>query len=186
MSLINKEVAAFSAKAYKNGQIIDVTKDDLLGKWSVFCFYPADFSNVCPSELVDLAEHQEDFAKIGCEIYTISTDTHHVHKAWRESTPELKDVRYAMIADPSHVLSKEFEVLDEALGIAVRGSFVINKEAKILAYEVNATSIARDASELLRRVQAAQFVEKNGQACLAKWRPDEPTLKPIFDLKKRG
>ncbi|MGN1388082.1 MAG: redoxin domain-containing protein, partial [Bulleidia sp.] len=84
MSLINKEVSPFSVQAYADETFKTVTKDDLLGKWSVFFFYPADFTFVCPTELEDLQNNYESFKKIGCEIYSVSCDTHFVHKAWRD------------------------------------------------------------------------------------------------------
>lgn len=183
MSLINKEVADFKAKAFKDGQIIDVVRKDLLGKWSVFVFYPADFTFVCPTELGDLADKYAEFQKIGCEIYSVSTDTEFTHKAWHDTSDTIKKIKYPMLADPTHALSKDFEVLIEDAGLALRGTFIISPEGRIVAYEVNQNSIGRNADELLRKVQAAQFVEKHGdQVCPAKWQPGGETLKPSLDL----
>lgn len=183
MSLINKEVADFKAKAFQNGKIIDVTKKDLMGKWSVFVFYPADFSFVCPTELADLSDKYDEFQKSGCEIYSVSTDTEFTHKAWHDTSDTIKKIKYPMIADPTHALSKDFEVIIEEQGLALRGTFIIDPTGKIVAYEVNQNSIGRNADELLRKVQAAQFVEKYGdQVCPAKWQPGAETLKPSLDL----
>ncbi len=183
MSLIGKEVNDFNAMAFVNGEFKSITKADLLGKWSVFVFYPADFTFVCPTELGDLADNYDEFKKIGCEVYSISTDTHFVHKAWHDASETIKKIKFPMLADPTGKISKDFDVYIEESGLALRGSFVINPEGKIIAYEVNDTSIGREAAELLRKVQAAQFVAEHGdQVCPAKWRPGEKTLKPSLDL----
>ncbi|MDR0350706.1 MAG: peroxiredoxin [Coriobacteriales bacterium] len=183
MSLIGKEISDFKAQAFVDGEFKEITKADLLGKWSVFVFYPADFTFVCPTELGDLADHYEDFKAIGTEIYSISTDTHFVHKAWHDASDTIKRIKYTMIGDPTTALARDFDVLIEDAGQALRGSFVINPEGKIVSYEVNDTSIGREASELLRKVQAAQFVAEHGdQVCPAKWRPGGATLKPSLDL----
>ncbi|MGI6498349.1 MAG: alkyl hydroperoxide reductase subunit C [Oscillospiraceae bacterium] len=183
MSLIGKEVNDFKVQAFQNGSFKEVTKADLLGKWSVFVFYPADFTFVCPTELGDLADQYEEFKKTGTEIYSISTDSHFVHKAWHDASDSIKKIQYPMLADPTGALSKEFGVYIEEEGMALRGSFVINPEGKIVAYEVNSNNIGREASELLRKVQAAQFVAEHGDlVCPAKWRPGAETLKPGLDL----
>lgn len=183
MSLIGKEVTDFKVQAFAEDSFREVTKADLLGKWSVFVFYPADFTFVCPTELGDLADLYGQFEEIGCEIYSVSTDSHFVHKAWHDASDTIKRIRYPMLADPTAKLAKDFEVYIEDEGMALRGSFVINPEAKIVAYEVNTNSIGREAAELLRKVQAAQFVAENGdQVCPARWRPGAKTLKPGLDL----
>lgn len=183
MSLNGKQVTDFSVKAYQNSEFIDVTQEDLKGKWSVLFFYPADFTFVCPTELADLQDKYEDFKKINCEIYSVSCDTHFVHKAWHESSDRIGKVEYPMIGDPTGVLSKDLDVYIEAAGQTERGTFVINPEGKVVLYEVSAGNIGRNADELFRKVQAAQFVYEHGdEVCPAKWHPGEETLKPSFDL----
>ena len=183
MSMINKEVSDFKVQAFHDNAFKTVTKADILGKWSVFFFYPADFTFVCPTELEDLADKYLDFKEIGCEIYSVSTDTHFVHKAWQDASPRIKKIQYPMLADPTHALSKDFEVLIEADGLAERGTFVVNPEGKIAAYEVSAGNVGRNADELFRKVQALQFVAAHGdEVCPAKWQPGAATLKPNLDL----
>lgn len=183
MSLINKEVADFSVQAYHNGKFTTVTRADVLGKWSVFFFYPADFTFVCPTELEDLANKYEEFKALGCEIYSVSTDTHFVHKAWHDASERIKKLNYPMLADPTHVLSKDFEVYIEENGLAERGSFVVNPQGRIVSYEVSAGNVGRNAEELLRKVKALQFVAAHGdQVCPANWQPGAETLKPSLDL----
>ncbi len=183
MSLINKEVADFTAQVYHKGEFKTVSKADLLGKWSVFFFYPADFTFVCPTELEDLQNKYADFKAAGVEIYSVSTDTHFVHKAWHDASERIKKLEYPMIADPTHVISKDFEVYIEENGLAERGSFIINPEGKIVAYEVTAGNVGRNAEELFRKLQACQFVHEHGdEVCPAKWTPGAKTLKPSLDL----
>ncbi len=183
MSLINTEVKPFAATAYKNGQFIDVTEADLKGKWSVFFFYPADFTFVCPTELGDLADNYAEFKKLGVEIYAVSTDTHFTHKAWHDTSEEIKKIEYPMVGDPTWTLAKNFEVLIEEAGLADRGTFVVDPEGKIQLVEITAGGIGRDAQELLRKIKAAQYVHNNpGQVCPAKWKEGDATLAPSIDL----
>jgi alkyl hydroperoxide reductase subunit AhpC len=101
MSLINSEVKPFKATAYHNGKFVPVSNEDLKGKWSVFVFYPADFTFVCPTELGDLADNYAEFKKLGVEIYGVSTDTHFTHKAWHDTSDTIKKVQYPLIGDPT-------------------------------------------------------------------------------------
>lgn len=183
MSLIGKKLEEFKAQAYHNGDFVEVTNESVKGKWSVFFFYPADFTFVCPTELGDLADNYDKFKAIDCEIYSVSTDTHFVHKAWHDTSETIKKIQYPMIADPTTKISQMFDVLIPEEGLALRGSFVVNPEGEIVAYEVHQLGIGRDADELLRKVQAAQFVAKHGgEVCPAKWQPGSETLKPSLDL----
>ena len=183
MSLINTEVKAFNATAYKDGQFIEVSEKDMFGKWSVVFFYPADFTFVCPTELGDLADNYAEFQSMGVEIYSVSTDTHFTHKAWHDSSDEIKKIQYTMIGDPTWTLTKNFDVLIEADGMADRGTFVIDPEGKIQIVEINAGGIGRDAAELLRKVKAAQYGYAHpGEVCPAKWKEGDATLAPSIDL----
>ena len=183
MSMIHKEISDFRTYAYHENDFKFVSKEDILGKWSVFFFYPADFTFVCPTELEDLADKYEQFRTIGCEVYSVSTDTHFVHKAWHDASERIKKINYPMLADPTHSISKDFQVLIEADGLAERGTFIINPDGKIVGYEVTAGNVGRNAEELLRKVQACQFVHAHGdQVCPANWKPGAETLKPSLDL----
>jgi peroxiredoxin (alkyl hydroperoxide reductase subunit C) len=183
MSLINTEVKPFKAQAFKSGKFIEVTEADLKGKWSVVFFYPADFTFVCPTELEDLADNYAEFKKMGVEIYSVSTDTHFSHKAWHDTSDAIKKIEYTMIGDPTHAISRNFDVLIEDAGMADRGTFVIDPEGKIQIVEINAGGIGRDASELLRKVKAAQYVAAHpNEVCPAKWKEGDKTLAPSLDL----
>ena len=183
MSLINTEVKTFATNAYHNGKFVPVTSDDLKGKWSVVFFYPADFTFVCPTELGDLADNYAEFQKLGVEIYSVSTDTHFTHKAWHDTSDTIKKIQYPMLADPTGVISRNFDVMIEEEGLALRGTFVINPEGQIKLCEIHDNGIGRDAKELLRKVQAAQYVANHpGEVCPAKWKEGEATLAPSLDL----
>lgn len=183
MSMINKEVSDFSLQAYHDNAFKKISRKDILGHWSVFFFYPADFSFVCPTELEDLADHYGAFEQIGCEIYSASTDSHFVHLAWHDESKAIGKILYPMLADPSGALARDFDVWDEVSGMAQRGTFIVNPEGRIVAYEVTSDGVGRNAAELLRRVQASQFVaEHDGEVCPAKWQPGEATLQPGIDL----
>jgi peroxiredoxin len=182
-SLINTEIKPFKASAFHAGKFIDVTEATLKGKWSVVFFYPADFTFVCPTELGDLADNYAEFQKLGVEIYSVSTDTHFTHKAWHDSSETIGKIAYPMVGDPTGAISRNFGVMIEEAGLAERGTFVIDPEGKIQIVEINAGGIGRDASELLRKVKAAQYVASHpGEVCPAKWKEGEATLAPSLDL----
>jgi peroxiredoxin (alkyl hydroperoxide reductase subunit C) len=183
MSLIGTEIKAFTAQAFKDGKFVTVSDADLRGKWSVVFFYPADFTFVCPTELEDLADNYAAFQKLGVEIYSVSTDTHFAHKAWHDTSDAVRKIKYVMVGDPTGQISRNFDVLIEDAGLADRGTFVIDPDGKIQIVEINAGGIGRDASELLRKVKAAQYVASHpGEVCPAKWEEGAKTLTPSLDL----
>lgn len=182
-NLIGHQISDFTAQAYHQGEFKEITAQSVKGHWSIFFFYPADFTFVCPTELGDLADHYEEFKQANCEVYSVSTDTHFTHKAWADASETIGKIKFPMVGDPTATLSKEFGVLIEEEGLALRGSFIVNPEGKIVAYEVHDLGIGRNAEELLRKLQAAQFVAEHGdQVCPANWKPGEDTLTPSLDL----
>ena len=183
MPLINSKIKPFKATAYHNGKFVPVSDQDLLGKWSIVFFYPADFTFVCPTELGDLADVYPEFQKMGVECYSVSTDTHFTHKAWHDASDTIKKIKYPMLGDPTGIISRNFDVMIEEEGLALRGTFVINPEGEIKVAEIHDLGIGRDAKELLRKVQAAQYIAAHpGEVCPAKWTPGEATLAPSLDL----
>jgi len=183
MPLVGSKVLPFQASAYQKGEFLNVSDADFIGKWSVVCFYPADFTFVCPTELEDLQNHYAELKKLGVEVYSVSTDTHFVHKAWHDSSPAIGKVEYIMIGDPSHTISRNFQVLDEESGLAQRATFIIDPDGVIQAVEINADGIGRDASTLITKIKAAQYVRNHpGEVCPAKWQEGAETLKPSLDL----
>ncbi|TAL90392.1 MAG: peroxiredoxin [Candidimonas sp.] len=183
MSLINTKIKPFKATAFHNGKFVEVSDTSVAGKWAVFVFYPADFTFVCPTELEDLADHYAEFQKLGVQVYSVSTDTHFAHKAWHDTSEAIKKVTYPMIGDPTQELTKNFDVLIEEEGLALRGTFVVNPEGEIKVLEIHDNGIGRDASELLRKVKAAQYIAAHpGEVCPAKWEEGAKTLTPSLDL----
>lgn len=185
MSLIGKKIEEFEAQAYdpKNEQFVGVSDKDLMGKWSVVMFYPADFTFVCPTELEDMQEQYETLKGLDVEVYSVSTDTHFVHKAWHDHSEAIKKIEYKMIGDPSQKISRQFDVLDETAGMAQRGTFVIDPDGIVQACEINADGIGRDASSIIDKIRAAQYIRTNpGEVCPAKWKKSGETLTPGLDL----
>ncbi|WP_025729996.1 alkyl hydroperoxide reductase subunit C [Atopobacter phocae] len=183
MSLIGQEIQFFNGDAYHKEEFVTVSTDDLKGHWSVVCFYPADFSFVCPTELEDLQNQYETLKGLGVEVYSVSTDTHFVHKAWHDHSEAISSIEYIMVGDPSQAISREFDVLNEETGLANRGTFIIDPDGVVQAVEITADGIGRDASQLIDKVKAAQYVRKNpGEVCPAKWKESGKTLTPGLDL----
>ena len=182
-TLINTKITDFKVQAYHNNAFKTVTNADLKGKWSIFFFYPADFTFVCPTELGDMADLYPEFQKLGVEVYSVSTDTHFTHKAWHDASDTIKKIAYPMIGDPTGAITRGFDVMIEEEGLALRGTFVVNPEGEIKVAEIHDLGIGRDASELLRKVKAAQYVASHpGEVCPAKWKEGEATLAPSLDL----
>jgi peroxiredoxin (alkyl hydroperoxide reductase subunit C) len=183
MPIINTQVKPFKATAFHNGEFVDLSEANLKGKWSVVVFYPADFTFVCPTELGDLADNYAEFQKLGVEIYGVSTDSHFAHKAWHDTSDTISKITYPLVGDPTAALARNFDVLIEEEGMALRGTFVINPEGQIKLCEIHDNGIGRDAKELLRKVQAAQYIAAHpGEVCPAKWTPGAETLAPSLDL----
>ncbi|EFZ36749.1 peroxiredoxin [Hoylesella oralis ATCC 33269] len=182
-SIINAQVPEFKVQAFQNGNFKTVSNEDIKGKWAIFFFYPADFTFVCPTELEDLQDKYEELKSMGVEVFSVSCDTHFVHKAWHDTSERIKKLQYTMLADPLAVLSRGFGVYKEDEGLSYRGTFLVNPEGQIKVAEVQDNSIGRNAEELLRKVAAAQFVASHeGEVCPAKWKQGKETLKPSIDL----
>jgi len=183
MTMINTQIPAFKVQAYHNNEFNIVTDTDLKGKWSIFFFYPADFTFVCPTELGDMADKYAEFQNLGVEVYAVSTDTHFTHKAWHDTSETIKKIKFPMLADPTGRLTRAFGVHIEDEGLAYRGTFVVNPEGVIKIVEIHDNGIGRNSDELLRKVQAAQFVQNHkGEVCPAKWKPGSDTIKPGLNL----
>jgi peroxiredoxin (alkyl hydroperoxide reductase subunit C) len=183
MALVNTKIKPFNASAFKKGEFIEVSDKDIEGKWSVFFFYPADFTFVCPTELGDVADHYEELQARGVEVYSVSTDTHFTHKAWHDSSETIGKIEYTMIGDPTGAITRNFEVMREDAGLADRGTFIVDPDGIIQAMEVTAEGIGRDAEDLVRKIKAAQYVAAHpGEVCPAAWKEGEATLAPSLDL----
>ena len=183
MSLVGQKISEFITDAYRFPEFTTVSEADFLGKWNVLCFYPADFSFVCPTELEDLQEQLEALQALGVEVYSCSTDTHFVHAAWHQESPAIGKITYTMLADPTWKIARAFDVLDEAAGLAQRGTFIIDPEGVVQAAEITADGIGRDASQLVDKVKAAQYLRNHpGEVCPAKWKQGAEALKVGVEL----
>ncbi len=183
MSLINTQVQPFKTKAFHNGQFIDVSEADFKGKWSVVIFMPAAFTFNCPTEVEDAAEHYAEFQKAGAEVYVVTTDTHFSHKVWHETSPAVGKAKFPLVGDPTHTLTRAFDVHIDADGLAYRGTFIINPEGMIKTLEIHSNEIARDVTETLRKLKAAQYTASHpGEVCPAKWKEGAKTIAPSLEL----
>ncbi|AKC86061.1 alkyl hydroperoxide reductase subunit C [Pseudoxanthomonas suwonensis] len=183
MSLINTTVKPFKATAFQNGEFIEVTDASLKGKWSVVIFMPAAFTFNCPTEVEDAANNYAEFQQAGAEVYIVTTDTHFSHKVWHETSPAVGKAQFPLVGDPTHQLTRAFGVHIDEEGLALRGTFIINPEGVVKTLEIHDNAIARDVSETLRKLKAAQFVAANpGQVCPAKWKEGAQTIAPSLDL----
>ncbi len=169
--------------AFHNGEEVNIDLDSYDKAWKIFFFYPADFTFVCPTELGELADLYSEFQKENAEIFSVSTDTVYVHKAWKDHSETISKVEFPMVADPSGALSELFGVYQYDTGLAQRGTFIIDPDGKIVAMEVHDDSIGRSGKELLRKLRAAKFVYEHGnKVCPASWEPGKDSLEPGMDL----
>ena len=183
MSLINTQVQPFKTEAFHNGKFVEVTDASLKGHWSVLIFMPAAFTFNCPTEIEDAAENYAEYQKAGAEVYIVTTDTHFSHKVWHETSPAVGKAKFPLVGDPTHQLTRAFGVHIDEAGLALRGTFVIDPEGTIKTMEVHDNAIARDVSETLRKLKAAQFVAAHpNEVCPAKWKEGAKTLTPSLDL----
>jgi len=183
MVSINGKAPEFKEDAYVNGKIKKISLEDYKGKWVILFFYPADFTFVCPTELGELADNYEKFKKIDAEVISVSTDTAFVHKAWHDNSDTIKKIKFPMLADPARRVCQSYLTLIEDEGLSLRATFIIDPEGTIKAFEFHDNNIGRNIQELLRKLQAAQYVETHsGQVCPVNWSPGGKTLKPGLDL----
>ena len=183
MSLINTQVQAFKAQAFKNGKFIEVSDADLQGKWSVLIFMPAAFTFNCPTEIEDAADHYAEFQAMGAEVYIVTTDTHFSHKVWHETSPAVGKAQFPLVGDPTHQLTRAFRVHIDEEGLALRGTFIVNPDGVIKTAEIHDNAIARDVKETVRKLKAAKYVaEHPNEVCPAKWNDGAKTIKPSLDL----
>lgn len=185
--LVGQEVPDFEMETYEpeTGKFgtfsLKQTKEE--GKWTILFFYPADFTFVCPTELADLANVYPKLKELGAEVVSVSTDTKFVHLAWHRDEKLLENVKFPMGADPTGKVSRMFGVYDCETGLALRGTFIISPEGKLVSSEVNFYNVGRNADELLRKMEAnAYLIGHPEEACPAKWEPGKKTLKPSEEI----
>ena len=180
--VINAPAPVFTAEAFHNNTTKRVYLSDYKGKWVLVVFYPADFTFVCPTELGDLADKYSEFQQLGAEILSVSTDTVFVHKAWYEASSTIAKIKFPMLADPTGKMCADYGTYITEEGHSLRGTFLIDPDGILRAYEMHDNSIGRSSTELLRKLKAAQLVRENGgHVCPANWEPGNKTLQPSLD-----
>ncbi|BAX82215.1 peroxiredoxin [Labilibaculum antarcticum] len=185
-TMVRQEMPNFTMDAFNSatGHFTTVSSEDYKGKWAVICFYPADFTFVCPTEIAAMNAKYDDFKALNTEILAISVDTKFSHKRFVETEPLLKGLRLIIGADGNQEVSRAFGVLVEEEGVALRGRFLFNPDGICVAQEVQADSVGRNVNEFLRQVQAWQHATKTGEVCPAGWRPGKKTLPVNTDAEK--
>ena len=160
---------------------INISLSDYKGKYVVFFFYPQDFTFVCPTEIIAFSNRVKEFQDLGCEVIGCSTDSYNCHRAWMK-TPRteggLGDIDIPLLADPTHEIAKDYQVLKADDGVAFRGLFIIDDKGVLRQMTVNDLPVGRDVDETLRLVQGFQFTDKHGEVCPANWKPGKKTMKP--------
>jgi len=170
MIKLGEKVPDFTADAYQEGQFKKVKLNDYKGKWVVLFFYPLDFTFVCPTEINGFASKEAEFKKLNAVVLGASTDSNFSHKNWFER--DLPNVKFPVIADTTHNLSKLFGVLKEDQGIAYRGTFIIDPEGVLRYQVVSDLSVGRSVDETVRVLHAFQ----SGELCPLEWKPGQKTL----------
>ena len=183
MVTINAQAPSFEAEVYHNGKTRKIKLSDYKGKWVVLLFYPADFTFVCPTELAGVADKYTELQKMNVEVLSVSTDTVFVHKAWADHSQSIKKIKFPMVADPTGNMCRAYGTYIEKEGLSLRGTFIIDPDGMLKAYELHDNSIGRSSVELVRKIKAAQFVKEHGDSvCPMDWEPGKETLKPGLDL----
>ena len=185
-SMVRREMPEFTMEAYdaKTGHYTEVSSEDYKGKWTVVCFYPADFTFVCPTEIAAMNAHYDEFQAMGVEILPVSVDSKFSHKRFVEPEPVLAGLKLTIGADTTQEVSRDFGVLIEEEGVALRGRFLFNPDGICVAQEVQADSVGRNVNEFLRQVQAWQHSSATGEVCPAGWRPGKKTLPVNTDAEQ--
>lgn len=165
-----KKTAVVSTEAGK--EFATLTQDDVKGKWSVFFWWPKDFTFVCPTEITGFNDHYADFEKLGANLIGASTDSEFVHLAWRNAHPGLKTLKFPMLADTSKSLAEDLGILEVEEKIAYRATFIIDPEGTIRWVSVNDLAIGRNVPEVVRVLEALQ----TGKLTPCDWSPGQATL----------
>jgi alkyl hydroperoxide reductase subunit AhpC len=181
---VQREAPNFKAGAVKGREFTDVELSQLRGKYVVLFFYPLDFTFVCPTEIIAFDQKLEEFQKRNTEVLAVSVDSLFSHLAWQKTPRDkggLGDVRYPLVADITKQISRDYGVLVEEgadAGVALRGLFLIDKEGIVRHVTINDLPLGRSVDEVLRLIDALQYVEKHGEVCPANWHEGDATIKP--------
>lgn len=169
----------------KDFSLYDSLEEGEYKRWHILLFYPKDFTFVCPTELIAFSDRHAEFEKLNCRVVGVSTDTENSHLAWIRQPRKkggLGHMAYPLLADPTHLISRQYGVLIEEEGIALRGLFLISPDGRLRHSVVNDLPVGRSVDEALRVLQAFQYVDEHGdEVCPANWAPGAKTMKPDPD-----
>lgn len=180
-NLVQKTAPDFTATALDGGKFRPITMSEYRGKYVLLFFYPLDFTFVCPTEITAFSDKADEFAKRGCQVLGVSVDSHYTHLAWTNVPRDkggLGEIKYPLIADLTKSIARDYGVLIEGAGIALRGLFLIDKSGIVRHALVNDLPLGRSVDEALRMLDALQFFEANGEVCPANWKPGSASMKP--------
>ncbi|WP_275124847.1 thioredoxin-dependent peroxiredoxin [Aggregatilinea lenta] len=182
---VGKPAPDFEANAYHQGSFKTLKLSDYAGHWVVLCFYPGDFTFVCPTEITAVASRYDELQDLDVQVLSVSTDSHFSHKIWQDE--ELSKmvpggVPFPMLADSGGRIGSVFGVYDDEAGVDIRGRFIIDPDGVIQAMEVMTPSVGRNVNELIRQIKGFQYTRATGEVLPAGWQPGQPTLKPGIDL----
>lgn len=175
MVLVTRQAPDFTASAVLgNGEIVDNfnLKEHIKGKPAVIFFWPLDFTFVCPSEIIAFDHRYQEFKNRGVEVVGVSIDSQFTHNAWRKTSVDaggIGEVQFAMVADVKHDIAQAYGIEHPEAGVALRASFLIDKDGVVRHQVVNDLPLGRNIDEMIRMVDALQFHEKHGEVCPAQW-----------------
>ncbi len=180
MSLVGQKAPDYTLDAVSDGEFKKVSLEDYKGKYLVLFFYPLDYTFVCPTEITAFADSYDAFKKLNADVAAASIDSQFVHLAW-QNTPRkeggLGKVPFAHLSDINKTLARDYGVLAEPAGVALRGLFIIDEEGVIQHATINQLGVGRNVEEVLRTLQAIQTVKVTGEVCPANWKPGDDTMK---------
>ena len=179
--IVGKPAPEFKAQAVVNGAFKEINSNDFNGKWKVLFFYPLDFTFVCPTEITAFSDAASKFKELNCEVFAVSTDSRFSHLAWTKMARNeggLGEVNFPILEDLNHKIARNYGVLIEEAGIALRGLFLIDDKNVIQHSTINNLSVGRNVDETLRLLEAYQYTAKHGEVCPANWKKGSPTMKP--------
>jgi alkyl hydroperoxide reductase subunit AhpC len=190
MSLVNKPAPDFELEGYFNGQFSRYKLSDYRKKWVILLFYPLDFTFVCPTEVLNFSAAADQFTKLNCQIFGVSVDSIYVHKAWVDTKREEGglggNLNYPLLSDLNKVMARNYGILMEDEGVALRGLFLVSPDGVIMHATINSLSVGRSVTEAIRVLKAFQFVSSNvGQVCPADWEEGKDSMAANSDGMKK-
>ena len=189
LRVVGREAPNFELNGYFNNEIKPFKLSDYRGKWVYLLFYPLDFTFVCPTEVLSFSDHAPEFTKRDCQVFGVSVDSQFVHKAWVDAPRNEGGLggalKFPLLSDLTKETARNYGVLDEGAGVALRGLFLIDPNGVVMHATINHLSVGRSAKEALRTLHAFQYVASHeGEVCPADWDEGMDTMKANPDDMK--